>query len=148
MKLLVIFDGSDDGFEGLRLAAEVLAGKGRHESTLAVIGWPPRVSPLWDKAFTAQVTLDDLHRSMAEVASRELKRLQTLFAPLGPSKSHFGEGDPVDEIERLIASEKPELVLVGLTRGRHREVVLANVGQVIARTQVPMFVTYGPEPKK
>ena len=143
MKLLVVFDGSDDGFEGLRFAAGVLAGKGTHEATLAVFGWPPRVSPLWDKIFSAQVVLDDLHRSMAEIASRELERVKKLFEPLGKAATHYAEGDPIDEMERLIGDLKPDLVLVGLTRGRHREVVLGTVAQVIGKTKVPTFVTFG-----
>lgn len=144
MKILVGFDGSEDGYDGLRTAAEVLrTTPGPHAFTLVIVGWPPRVSPIWDKAFEARVALDDLHRAMAEVAAREMQRLKTLFEPIGMVTPHFAEGDPVEEIVALINATKPDMFLAGVTRGRHHEVIAAAVDQILAHTGVPAFVTHG-----
>ncbi|MBV8425488.1 MAG: hypothetical protein JO349_09855, partial [Candidatus Eremiobacteraeota bacterium] len=52
MKLAVVFGGSDDGLAGLRIAAGMLGANGQgHEICVAVIGWPPRRSPIWERAF-------------------------------------------------------------------------------------------------
>ena len=99
MNIVVAYDGSDDAYAGLKLAAQVLQGGGaRHHVTVTVVGWPPRSSPLWDKAFGAHGTFDDLHRAVAQVADVELKRLRELFAPLGEVESHYAEGDPAVQI--------------------------------------------------
>ena len=150
MKILVTFDGSDDGYDGLRIAADVLrTTKGPHEMMLAIVGWPPRVSPIWDKAFEARILLDDLHRAMAEVAAREMQRLKALFEPIGKVTPHFAEGDPVEEIVALINATKPDMLLGGVTRGRHHELIAEMVDQILERTHVPAFMTYGkPVPRE
>lgn len=144
MKVLVIFDGSDDGFAGLQHAHEMLKGYGaKHEIVCALVGWPPRKSPIWDKAFTKQPILDDLHRAMAEVASAEFKRLKGLFAGVGDVKTEYLEGDPVTEMVALIEREKPDLFVGGLTRGDDSESVTATAFAIVRRTHVPAFLTFG-----
>ena len=118
MRLLVIFDGSDDGFAGLQRSVEMLKAAGtKHEIMCVLVGWPPRKSPIWDRAFTKQPILDDLHRAMAEVASTEFKRLKELFAAAGNVTTEYLEGDPIVEVVALIDRQKPDLLIGGLTRG-------------------------------
>lgn len=144
MKLLVIFDGSDDGLAGLRASADMLHADGQpHDICVAVIGWPPRRSPLWDRAFGKREILDDLHRAMAEVAAHELERVRALFSPLGTVKTEYLEGDPVPEIVALSNRFKPDMSIFGLTRGTDADNVNAGALEVTKRTSVPTFFTYG-----
>ena len=144
MKLAVVFDGSDDGLAGLRIAADMLRANGQgHEICVAVIGWPPRRSPIWERAFTKREILDDLHRAMAEVASQELQRLRELFSPLGSVKTEYMEGDPIAEVVALVDRMKPDMLLVGLTRGKDAASVDAVAFEITKRTSVPVFLTYG-----
>jgi nucleotide-binding universal stress UspA family protein len=144
MRVLVIFDGSDDGFAGLQRSVDMLKAAGtKHEIMCALVGWPPRKSPIWDRAFTKQPMLDDLHRAMAEVASTEFKRLRELFGAVGNVTTEYLEGDPVTEIVALIDRQKPDLLAGGLTRGNDKESVEATVFAVVRRTSVPAFLTFG-----
>ena len=143
MKILVAFDGSDDGFEGLKLAATFLVPTKPHSFMLVVVGWPPRLSPIWDKAYVARVALDDLHRAMAEVADQELRRLKELFEPLGTVTVQYTEGDPADELVTSIGTFKPDLVVAGLTRGRHRHSVHTAMIELLGRTNVPTVSATG-----
>jgi len=144
MKVTVIFDGSDDGFAGLQRAVEMLkSAAGRHDIVAALVGWPPRKSPIWDKAFSKHPIVDDLHRAMAEVASTEFKRLKTLFETVGDVKTEYLEGDPVTEIVALIDRQKPDVFVGGLTRGDDAESVISGVFAIIRRTTVPAFLTFG-----
>jgi nucleotide-binding universal stress UspA family protein len=145
MRVLVAFDGSDDGFEGLRIASNMLRGGGqRHEIALVIIGWPPRRSPMWERAMELRAVVDDLHRAMAEVAAQELTRLHDLFAPVGSVAPHYAEGDPVSEIVALIADFEPDVLICGVTRGKGLDSVSAVTLATVAHTSVPMFVAFGP----
>jgi len=144
MRILVMFDGSDDGFAGLQRSVEMLKASGtKHEIMAALVGWPPRKSPIWDRAFTKHPILDDLHRAMAEVASTEFKRLKELFATVGNVSTEYLEGDPVVELVALIERQKPDLLLGGLTRGDDAESVEAAAFAVVRRTKVPTVLTFG-----
>lgn len=144
MKVVVIFDGSDDGFAGLTRAAEMLKASGaKHEIMAALVGWPPRKSPIWDRAFTNHPILDDLHRAMAEVASAEFTRLKKLFESVGTVTTEYLEGDPVTEIVALVERQKPGLLLAGLTRGQDAESVQATAFAIVRRTSVPAVLTFG-----
>ncbi|MGH7683171.1 MAG: universal stress protein [Vulcanimicrobiaceae bacterium] len=144
MKILVLFDGSDDGLEGVRTAATMLQATGeRHEMTMALVGWPPRRSPIWERALSSHVVLDDLHRAMAEVAAAEFQRLRAILGPLGSLEAQYLEGDPVTEITTCIDRLKPQLVLVGLTRGIDAESVAATAFNVVRRSKVPILLAYG-----
>src|ERR1700735_3743738 len=109
MRVLVAFDGSDDGFEGLRIAANMMRAAGhRPEVPLVITGCPPRRSPMWERAMELRAVVDDLHRAMAEVAAHELARLHDLFAPVGSVAPYYAEGDPVAEVVALIADFEPD----------------------------------------
>jgi hypothetical protein len=139
-----MFDGSDDGFAGLQRMVEMLkATEGKHEIMCALVGWPPRKSPIWDRAFTKQPIIDDLHRAMAEVASTEFKRMRELFAPVGNVSTEYLEGDPIIELVALVDRQKPDILAGGFTRGNDAESVAAVVFAVVRRTTVPTFLTYG-----
>jgi nucleotide-binding universal stress UspA family protein len=145
MRILVAFDGSDDGFEGLRIAAHMMRAAGqRHEIALVIIGWPPRPSPIWERAMELRAVVDDLHRAMAEVAARDLARLRELFSPVGSIAPHYAEGDPVAEVVALIADFEPDLLIAGVTRGKGIDSVSAVTLATVAHTTVPMFVAFGP----
>ena len=144
MRILVMFDGSDDGFAGLQRSVEMLKAAGaKHEIMAALVGWPPRKSPIWDRAFGKHPILDDLHRAMAEVASVEFTRLKELFAAVGNVSTEYLEGDPVVELVALIERQKPDLLLGGLTRGDDAESVEAAAFAVVRRTRVPTVLTFG-----
>ena len=144
MKILVVFDGSDDGLEGLRRSAALLsAGGQKHEITAALVGWPPRRSPIWDKAFDNHPIMDDLHRAMAEVAAKEFERLRSVFEPLGAYQTQYLEGDPPTEIIALIDRFKPDLFIAGLTRGPDFESVTASAFTILRRSSVPAVLTFG-----
>lgn len=144
MKLLIIFDGSDDGLAGLRIAADMLRSKGTtNDICTAVVGWPPRRSPIWERAFQQQQIVDDLHRSMAEVAARELERLREVFSPLGTVQSEYLEGEPVGEVVALVDRIKPEMLVAGLTRGEAAASVDAVAFEITKRTSLPVFLAYG-----
>jgi len=144
MKILAVFDGSDDGLAGLRVAARLLREGGqRHEITAALVGWPPRRSPIWDRAFSKHPILDDLHRAMAEVAAAEFDRLKKVFEPIGNVTVEYLEGDPVSEIVGLIRRSNPELFLAGLTRGIDAESVTASAFAILRQTAVPALLTFG-----
>lgn len=145
MKIVVVFDGSDDGLAGLRVAAGMLRGNGKqNEIRVAVIGWPPRRSPIWDRAFARREILDDLHRSMAEIASQELERLREVFAPVGSVETEYLEGDPITETVALVNRVKPDLLIAGLTRGRDSLTIDASALEIKRQVSVPTFLTYGP----
>jgi len=149
MRILVAFDGSDDGFEGLRIAANMMRATGeRHEIALVIIGWPPRRSAIWERAMELRAVVDDLHRAMAEVAAHELARLHDLFAPVGSVAPHYAVGDPVAEVVALIADFEPDLLIVGVTRGKGIDSVSAVTLATVAHTTVPMFVAFGPGPAR
>lgn len=144
MRVLVMFDGSDDGFAGLQRMVDMLKASGtKHEIMCALVGWPPRKSPIWDRAFTKQPILDDLHRAMAEVASTEFKRLRELFATVGNVTTEYLEGDPVVELVALVGRQKPDILAGSFTRGNDAESVEATVFAVVRRTTVPTFLTFG-----
>jgi nucleotide-binding universal stress UspA family protein len=144
MRIVVLFDGSDDGFAGVSLLAKTVGGSGeRPEFILTMIGWPVRLSPIWDRAFERQRAVDDLHRAMAEVAHEELDRLRRAFEPFGTVRCEYLEGEPIPQVVALIERVKPELLLCGLTRGPHlREVNAAFVG-ILERTSVPAITAFG-----
>ena len=149
MNIIVAYDGSDDAFAGLKLAAEVLLERGSgHKITLTVVGWPPRLSPIWDKAFNAHAAFDDLHRAMATVADMEFKRLRSVFEAVGEVETYFGEGVPASEIAALARRKKADLVLVGATRGRHHEAVQSVIEEALQDMPCPTFVAHGPAPKR
>jgi hypothetical protein len=144
MNVLVIFDGSDDGLAGLQRAVDMLKAAGnKHEIVASLVGWPPRKSPIWDKAFDKHPIFDDLHRAMAEVASKEFSRLKELFASVGNVTTEYLEGDPVTEIVALIDRQKPDLFIAGLTRGPDSDSVLSGAFGILRRTTVPAFLTFG-----
>lgn len=144
MRVLVMFDGSDDGFAGLQRSVDLLKASGtKHEIMCALVGWPPRKSPIWDKAFSKHPILDDLHRAMAEVASTEFQRLKDLFGELGNVSTEYLEGDPVVELVALVERQKPDLLVGGLTRGPDAESVEAAAFAVVRRTTVPAALTFG-----
>ncbi|HMD02619.1 MAG TPA: universal stress protein [Candidatus Baltobacteraceae bacterium] len=147
MRILVVFDGSDDGLEGLRMVAPLLAQTGtKHEITLAIVAWPPRPSPIWDRAFEREVAADDLHRAMAEVGAIELERLRNVFSGSGSLETAYLEGDPTDEILSLIASSRAELLIVGLTRGQHAHSVSERVLAMVQRSSLPAILAFGAPP--
>ncbi|MGA3037800.1 MAG: hypothetical protein ABSE64_10010 [Vulcanimicrobiaceae bacterium] len=144
MRVLVMFDGSDDGFAGLARPVAMLKASGsNHEIMCALVGWPPRKSPIWDRAFTKQPILDDLHRAMAEVASTEFKRLRDLFAGVGNVTTEYLEGDPITELVALVDRQKPDILVGSFTRGNDAESVEAVVFGVVRRTTVPTLLTFG-----
>ncbi len=144
MRVLVMFDGSDDGFAGLQRMVDMLKASGtKHEIMCALVGWPPRKSPIWDRAFNKQPILDDLHRAMAEVASTEFKRLRELFGTVGNVTTEYLEGDPIVELVALVDREKPDILAGSFTRGNDAESVEAVVFAVVRRTTVPTFLTFG-----
>jgi len=142
MKILAVFDGSDDGLAGLRKAASLLRAQ-HNEVTAALVGWPPRRSPIWDRAFSKHPIVDDLHRAMAEVAAAEFERLKRVFEPLGTVKTEYLEGDPVSEIVGLIRRLNPDLLLAGLTRGIDAESVTASAFAILRQSAVPAIMTFG-----
>jgi hypothetical protein len=145
MKILVIFDGSDDGFAGLQAFAKLLGSLGwTKDFTLAIVGWPPRLSPIWDRAFERQGIVDDLHRAMAEVAAKEFDRLRWLFAPFGSITTEYLEGDPVSEIVALVKRTKPGLIVAGVTRGRRAGGMNENVTAFLQHTEsIPTLLAFG-----
>jgi hypothetical protein len=144
MKLLVAFDGSDDGFDGLRMAAGMLSGLGKHhEIALVIVGWPPRHAPIWDRALERNFLVDDLHRAMAEVAAGEFARLRALFEPLGSILPEYAEGNVVAEIVELAALLEPDLVIAGITRGRNAMHANAAMLAIVDRIRIPVFVAFG-----
>jgi hypothetical protein len=139
MKVVVIFDGSDDGLVGLQRAAAMMKASGKNpDITASLVGWPPRKSPIWDKAFSKHPIVDDLHRAMAEVAAIEFGRLKQLFADVGGMfKTEYLEGDAVTN------REKPDLFVAGLTRGPDADSVLSGAFAILRQTAVPSFLTFG-----
>lgn len=144
MKVLALFDGSDDGLDGLRTVASFLRGtEQRHDVTMVLVGWPPRRSPIWDRAFSQHAILDDLHRAMAEVAAEEFQRLRTVLEPLGSVSAEYLEGEPAAEIVAVIKRLQPDLVVAGLTRGVDAESVNATALEIVRRTSTSMLCAYG-----
>jgi nucleotide-binding universal stress UspA family protein len=147
MNIVVASDGSDDAYAGLKLAAEVLfEKKPPHQITVTVIGWPPRLSPIWEKALSARAAFDDLHRAMALVADAELQRLRLIFEHAGAVESYYGEGDPATEIAALVGRTKADLLVVGVTRSRHSDAVHSVVREALHHVACPVFVAHGPAP--
>jgi Universal stress protein family len=144
MKVLIYFDGSDDGFAGLQTVSRLLKSlDGAKEFTLAVAGWSTRPSPIWDRAFEQQGVVDDLHRAMAEVAAQQLDRLRMLFAPIGSVMMEYLVGDPVGEIVALAGRTMPELIVAGVTRGRDARSVSEDTVTVLHHTSIPALLAFG-----
>jgi hypothetical protein len=144
MKVLVAFDGSDDGFDGLRMAAGMLSGLGTdHKIALVIVGWPPRHAPIWDRALERNFLVNDLHRAMAEVAAAEFVRLRALFEPLGSILPEYAEGDVVAEVVELAALLEPDLVIAGITRGRNATHANAAALAIVHRIPTPVFIAFG-----
>jgi nucleotide-binding universal stress UspA family protein len=145
MRVLIAFDGSDDGLEGLRIFAPMLRALGSdHEIVLAVVGWPPRHSPIWHRAFEQQIIVDDLHRAIAEVTEAELVRLRRIFAPLGTVFTEISEGNPDAALTAMVERLQPDLVVAGITRGEEAATVNPTVLAFIDRLTVPAFLAFGP----
>jgi hypothetical protein len=143
MHLFIAFDGSDDGYEALRTLLGQFDRDRSRRVTIAVIAWPIRESPIWEKALAHEIEVDDLHRAMAEVASRETARVRALFAQDAAVRTVVAEGDPIEAILNCTAGDPPDLALVGVTGGRHRHAVLAIVNEVIIRTSYLVVVAHG-----
>jgi len=143
MHVFIAFDGSDDGYEALRTLLSQFDRDRSRRVTIAVVAWPIRESPIWEKALAHEIEVDDLHRAMADVASRETARVRALFAPDAPVETIVAEGDPVEAILACTAADPPDIALVGVTGGRHRRAVLAIVDEVIIRTPYLVVVAHG-----
>jgi len=141
--LLIAYDGSDDGFEALSLLVGQFDRALPRRVTVAVIAWPVRESPIWEKALEHRLEVDDLHRSMAEVAADATHRLRVLFSEHARVIEVVAEGDPLERLLELTAEERPELALVGITGGPYRHAVLAVVSDFLARSPVPVVVANG-----
>lgn len=147
MKVLVIFDGSDDGFDGLQNLTRLLpALRSDNHFTLAVVGWPQRPSPIWDLALERQRAVDDLHRAMAEVANLQLKRLSDVFSPLGTIVTEYLDGDPTIEIVALARRMQAEMIIGGITRGERARTVNQTALAILEHTSVPAIFAFGPLP--
>ena len=143
MHVFIAFDGSDDGYEALRTLLGQFDRAQPRRVTIAVIAWPIRESPIWEKALAHEVEVDDLHRAMAEVASRETARVRALFAQSSAVETIVAEGDPVEAILGLTTRDPPDIAIVGVTGGRHRRAVLAIVDEFIIRTPHLVVVAHG-----
>jgi len=146
MHVFIAFDGSDDGYEALRTLLGQFDRDRSRRVTIAVIAWPIRESPIWEKALVREIEVDDLHRAMAEVASHETARVRALFGPDAAVRTVVAEGDPVDAVLTCMAHDPPDLALVGVTGGRHRHAVLAIVNEIIIRTPYLVVVAHGKRP--
>lgn len=144
--LFIAFDGSDDGFEALSLLVGQFDRALPRRVTVAVIAWPLRESPIWEKALAHQLEVDDLHRSMAEVAADATHRLRELFSGHAQVTEVVAEGDPLEQMLKLTAEDRPDLALVGITGGRHRHAVWSVVSEFLARSPVPVVVANGRRP--
>lgn len=144
MRILVAFDGSEDGFEGLRTIADLLRVSGtRHDITLAIVAWPARPSPIWDQAAELQVVADDLHRAVAEVVGMNLTRMQELFSPIGSIRIEYLEGNPVTELLALERRSQAQLMVVGQTRGKRAREVNENALAIIEGSSVRTLLAFG-----
>jgi nucleotide-binding universal stress UspA family protein len=144
VRILVAFDGSEDGFEGLRTIADLLRVSGtRHDITLAIVAWPARPSPIWDQAAELQVVADDLHRAVAEVVGMNLTRMQELFSPIGSIRIEYLEGNPVTELLALERRSQAQLMVVGQTRGKRAREVNENALAIIEGSSVRTLLAFG-----
>lgn len=144
MRILVAFDGSEDGFEGLRSVADLLRSSGTsHDITVAIIAWPERLSPIWDQAAKLQVATDDVHRAVAEVVGTHLARMRELFFPIGPVRVEYLEGDPLTELLALEQRSQAELFIAGLTRGERTREVSEVALTLIERSSVRTLLAFG-----
>ena len=143
MHLFIAFDGSDDGFEALRLLVTHLDPAEQRRVSATVIMWPQRESPIWDKALEHAVEVDDLHRAMAEVANAELQRVRGLFHETTRFHPITADGQPVDVLVNLTNGDPPDLMVAAVTGGRHRDVVRTAIAQVIERTRRPLVIANG-----
>jgi len=141
--LFIAFDGSDDGFEALSLLVGQFDRALPRRVTVAVIAWPLRESPIWEKALEHRLEVDDLHRAMAEVAADATHRLRELFSERARVIEVVAEGDPLEQMLKLTDEERPDLALVGITGGRHRQAVWAVLSELLARSPVPVIVAHG-----
>ena len=85
----------------------------------------------------------ELHRAVAEVASKNLKRLQELFAPTGSVQIEYLEGHPITELLALERRARPELIVVGQTRGKRVREVNETVLGILAGSSVRTLVAFG-----
>jgi nucleotide-binding universal stress UspA family protein len=144
MRVLVAFDGSEDGFEGLRTIADLLRLSGTsYEITLAIVAWPARPSPIWDQAAELQAIDDDLHRAMADVVGMNLTRMGELFSPIGSVRIEYLEGNPVTELLALERRSHAQLMVVGQTRGKRSREVNENVLALIEGSSVRTLLAFG-----
>jgi nucleotide-binding universal stress UspA family protein len=144
VRILVAFDGSEDGFEGLRTIADLLGASGAlHDLTLAIVAWPERASPIWDQAAELLLVDDDLHRAVAEVVGMNLTRMQELFSPVGSVRIEYLEGNPVNELLALGRRSRAQLMVLGQTRGKRAREVNENILALIERSSVRTLVAFG-----
>jgi hypothetical protein len=134
MHLFIAFDGSDDGYAALQLLLSQFDRGQLRRVTIAVFAWPLRESPIWEKALAREFEVDDLHRAMADIANREGGKLRDLFAEGTTVKTITANGDPVKALLDLTNSDPPEIVLLGVTGGRHRHAVLSIVNEFMLQT--------------
>ncbi|HEX3468423.1 MAG TPA: universal stress protein [Candidatus Elarobacter sp.] len=143
MHLCVAFDGSDDAYDSLSALVGLFDPARTRRVTVAVLAWPLRESPIWEKALERRIEVDDLHEAMAEVVERETLRLRALFSDRTKVETMVGEGDPVEAMLSATAGDPPDLVLIGVTGGLHRRAVLGVVGEFLARTPFRVVVANG-----
>jgi hypothetical protein len=141
--VFIAFDGSDDGFEALSLLVGQFDRALPRRITIAVIAWPLRQSPIWEKALEHRLEVDDLHRAMAEVAAEATHRVRALFSGHAQVTEVVAEGDPVDQLLSLTAGDPPDFALVGITGGRYRHAVQAVVAEFLARASLPIVLANG-----
>ena len=144
MNVLCVSDGSDDGYDTVKVLAGAFGRKLVGKIKIVVVTWPERESPLWDKAAELWLAADDLHDAMGIVTQRQLDRLKSAFESHAELiESEITVGDPVHEVLKSAKSIKADLVLLGITSNDHQRKVHQISSEIVSKSPIPVVIAYG-----
>ena len=141
MTILCVGDGSDDGYEMASLFARIIDPRRVNKIHILLITWPPRNSPLWQKASSKWLEIDDLHEAMEAVTKRELERLRSTFEGHAESiETTSTDGEPVGVVIEQANLINADLILIAIAGEAD---VVHTAREVFAKSPVPVLVARG-----
>lgn len=144
MNVLCGTDGSDEGYETVKVLAG-LFGRGLiSKIKIIVVTFPAHESPLWEKASELWLEAGDLHRAMAEEAEAHVERLKSILEPHADAiESEIITGDPVQEVLQSADSLRADLVLLGITSDHRWQSVQRSCWEIVSKSTAPVVIAYG-----
>lgn len=144
MNVLCVSDGSDDGYETVKIPAGLLDWQRVGKVKIVLATFPQHESPLWEKAYDLWLGADDLHRAMSIAAQQQLDRFKAVFEPHTASiETEIMAGDPIPDLLQSSKLFGADLILLGLTSGEHAHAVHRVAFEFVSKSPVPVVIACG-----